>query len=453
MKHLLVFLFLAASSTLFAQFSVGHRTITYNDPTRTGGFGSGGGAGRQIQTEIYYPAASAGNNVAIASGSFPVIVFGHGFAMSWDAYQNIWEHYAALGYILAFARTEGSLIPSPSHNDFGLDLRLIGEKMTAENATSASPFFQSMNGNTAIMGHSMGGGATILAAANNPNIKAIIGLAPAETNPSAIAQAPNVSVPAIIFSGSSDGVTPPADHHIPIYNGLVSTCKTFVSIVGGGHCYYANTNFNCDFGETTTSTGIAITRAQQQARTFSLLDPWLEYMLKDSCDAYTLFSNIQDDSPSTLAVQTTCALTVSPVISLAIADLVTTEVGVSYQWFQNGAPIQGATSSILSLPGTGTFTVQAFYSNGCSAMSAPFALGISGLSELSPEVYTLSPNPTSGLLTLQSTHAEPVHVTVRNTDGQVVKSCTVSDEINLSDLSNGLYIIEINGSYHRIIKR
>lgn len=453
MKHLLVFLFITASSTLFAQFSVGHRTITFNDPTRTGGFGSGGGAGRQIQTEIYYPAATSGNNVAIASGSFPVIVFGHGFAMSWDAYQNIWEHYAALGYILAFARTEGSLIPAPSHNDFGLDLRLIGEKMTAENANSASPFFQSMNGNTAIMGHSMGGGATILAAANNPNIKAIVGLAPAETNPSAIAAAPNVSVPAMIFSGSSDGVTPPADHHIPIYNGLVSTCKTFVSIVGGAHCYYANTNFNCDFGEATTSTGIAITRAQQQARTYSLLDPWLEYMLKDSCDAYTLFSNIQDDSPSTLAVQTTCALNVSPVISLAIADLVTTEVGVSYQWFQNGSPIQGATSSILSLPGTGTFTVQAFYSNGCSAMSAPFALGISGLSDLSPEVYTLSPNPTSGLLTLQSTHAEPVHVTVRNTDGQVVKSCTVSDEINLSDLSNGLYIIEINGSYHRIIKR
>ena len=453
MKYTFLLLFFALCTISSAQFSVGHRTITFNDPARTGGFGSGGGAGRQIQTEIYYPATSSGNNVAIASGSFPVIVFGHGFAMSWDAYQNIWEHYAALGYILAFARTEGSLIPSPSHNDFGLDLRLIGEKMTAENATSASPFFQSMNGNTAIMGHSMGGGATILAAANNPNIKAIIGLAPAETNPSAIAQAPNVSVPAMIFSGSSDGVTPPADHHIPIYNGLVSSCKTFVSIVGGAHCYYANTNFNCDFGEATTSTGIAITRAQQQARTYSLLDPWLEYMLKDSCDAYTLFSNIQDDSPSTLAVQTTCALNVSPVISLAIADLVTTEVGVSYQWFQNGAPIQGATSSILNLPGTGTFTVQAFYSNGCSVMSAPFALGISGLSELSPEVYTLSPNPTSGLLTLHSTHAEPVHVTVRNTDGQVVKFFMASDEINLSDLSNGLYIIEINGSYHRIIKR
>ena len=51
--------------TSFAQFSVGHTTITFNDPTRTGGFGSGGGTGRQIQTEIYYPAASAGTGVEV----------------------------------------------------------------------------------------------------------------------------------------------------------------------------------------------------------------------------------------------------------------------------------------------------------------------------------------------------------------------------------------------------
>jgi hypothetical protein len=176
-------------------------------------------------------------------------------------------------------------------------------------------------------------------------------------------------------------------------------------------------------------------------------------MLKDSCDAYTQFSDLQDDSPSTLAVQTTCALNVSPVISLAISDLVTTEVGVSYQWFQNGAPIQGATTSILNMPGSGTFAVQAFYSNGCSAMSAPYVLGGSGLTELESSIYRLSPNPTNGMLSIASANTNAVNVVVRNTDGQVVKTCLVTNEINLSDLSNGLYIVEINGYYHRIIKR
>jgi hypothetical protein len=58
-------------------------------------------------------------------------------------------------------------------------------------------------------------------------------LAPAETDPSAIATDPNVSVPDLIYSGSSDWVTLPTDHQIPIYDGLDSKCKTFVSIIGG----------------------------------------------------------------------------------------------------------------------------------------------------------------------------------------------------------------------------
>jgi predicted dienelactone hydrolase len=251
-------LFTVIAFCSFSQFQIGHTTLTFNDPARTGGFGSGGGSGRQIQTEIYYPATTAGENTAVASGDFPIIVVGHGFAMSWDAYTNIWEHYAPMGYILAFPRTEGSLFPAPSHGDFGLDINVIEARMQAEDALATSLFYQKINGNSALMGHSMGGGATILAASTNTSIKAVVGLAPAETDPSAIAAASNVTVPAIIFSGVQDGVTPPDEHHIPIYDGLSSACKTFVNVVGGAHCYFANTNFNCDFGEVTASTGISI---------------------------------------------------------------------------------------------------------------------------------------------------------------------------------------------------
>jgi len=273
----------------FSQYQIGHTTITFNDPARTGGFGSGGGSGRQIQTEIYYPATAAGENTTVASGEFPIIVFGHGFAMSWDAYTNIWAHYAPMGYILAFPRTEGGLFPGPSHADFGLDMNVVETKMQAEDALASSLFYQKVNGNSALMGHSMGGGATILAASTNTSIKAVVGLAPAETDPSAIAAAPNVTVPAIIFSGSQDGVTPPDEHHIPIYDGLSSACKTFVNIIGGAHCYFANTNANCDLGESLSSTGISITREDQQIGTFGILDPWLAYQLKNDNAAWTTF--------------------------------------------------------------------------------------------------------------------------------------------------------------------
>jgi predicted dienelactone hydrolase len=110
MKSIL-FLVLFLAQFCHAQVSIGHTTITFNDPTRSGGVGSGGGPGRQIQTEIYYPATSAGTSTPFASGKFPIIVFGHGFAMTWDAYSNIWEHYVPRGYIMAFVRTESSLFP------------------------------------------------------------------------------------------------------------------------------------------------------------------------------------------------------------------------------------------------------------------------------------------------------------------------------------------------------
>ncbi len=298
--------FILLSFTSLAQYPIGSTTITFNDASRTGGYGSGGGSGRQIQTEIYYPAVAAGVDATVANGIFPVITFGHGFAMSWDAYQNIWEHYVPLGYIVVFPRTEGSLFPAPSHGDFGLDLKLVDEKMQLLNSNAASPFYQKISSNSAIMGHSMGGGATILAGAGNTSVETIIGFAPAETTPSAITASSNVTVPTIIFSGSQDGVTPPNDNHLPIYNGLASSCKSFVSIIGGGHCYFANTNFNCDFGETTSSTGITITRSEQQTKTYSVLDPWFDYILKGNSNSYTNYLTALNAMPGELISETTC---------------------------------------------------------------------------------------------------------------------------------------------------
>ncbi len=156
MKALILFtLTFYLSTSLIGQHQIGHTTITFNDPLRTGGFGSGSGAGRQIQTEIYYPASVAGNDVALASGEHPVIVFGHGFVMAWDAYTNIWEHYVPMGYLLAFPRTEGGF--SPNHNEFGLDLVVVEQRLQLLNGDNTSILYEGINGNSAIMGHSMGG--------------------------------------------------------------------------------------------------------------------------------------------------------------------------------------------------------------------------------------------------------------------------------------------------------
>lgn len=452
MKHLFFLLVFSLTFQASSQFQIGHTTITFNDPSRTGGFGSGGGAGRQIQTEIYYPATAAGNNTPVASGPFQVIVFGHGFAMSWDAYQNIWEHYAPLGYILAFPRTEGSLIPAPNHGEFALDLRIVEQRMQSENNMTSSLLFQKIHPNSAIIGHSMGGGATILAGENNTSIKTIVGLAPAETTPSAISAALNVTVPALIFSGGQDGVTPAIDHHIPIYTNLASDCKSFVNVVGGAHCYFANSNFNCDFGESTSSSGISITRAEQQTRTFSLLDPWLAYTLKEDCAAYTTFLNLSGATPSQLLTQSTCVANPIPSINEAAGVLTSSTIGVSYQWFLNGNEIIGANSISYTPQANGDYTVAVTYENDCTETSSPF--NINGLNLVSfPEfVYHLYPNPATDLIYFTYPSTVEVEVEIISLDGVSVSKQKVKSSIDLRDLGKGVYFLKIRNVSYRVIK-
>ena len=122
--------------------------------------------------------------------------------MTWDAYQNLWEEFVPKGYIMVFPKTEGSLF-STNHQEFGWDLQFLVTKIQDEGQNNASPIYNIVANNTALMGHSMGGGAMFLAAdslCNNGNnqLKTIIGLAPAESSSN------GVSFNKLIFSSSQD---------------------------------------------------------------------------------------------------------------------------------------------------------------------------------------------------------------------------------------------------------
>jgi len=458
MKYLILLIAICFTFGLFSQYQVGHTTITFNDPARSGGTGSGGGPGRQIQTEIYYPASTAGDNVPVVAGQFPVITFGHGFAMTWEAYSNIWQRYAAKGYILAFPRTEGGLLPAPSHGDFGTDLRQVADKMLALNTNASSIFNGKVLQRAVIMGHSMGGGATMLASANNSNIVGIVGLAPAETNPEATLAATNVSVPALIFSGTADGVTPAAEHHTPIYNGLASSCKNFVNIIGGGHCYYAQTNFNCDFGESTSSPNISIDRAQQQLLTNTILDPWLDYILNDNCEAYTSFQSALSSTTGTTGV-TTCTSVAAVSITVNGAVLTASTTGVSYQWYYNNTPINNATSQSFTASQDGNYTVKVTYQYGC-VTSDPYAFSNGGVGiDENLITFKLFPNPVLNVLTITNLSGKMADYTLQDLSGRPIFTFESQDEtvsLDLSKYSSGNYFVKIEGftgkKTYRIVK-
>ena len=260
-------------------FSVGNTSITFFDSLRN----------RNINTEIYYPSDYTGQNEPVSNGAFPVIIFGHGYLIEWSAYENFWNALVPEGYILCFPTTEMGF--TPNHQFFADDFKFIASQMQIENQNNSSIFFNTISANTALMGHSMGGGAGFLAAENNPYINTLINFAAAETNPSAITATQNISIPTLIFSGDDDCVAPPVNHQDIMYNALNSNCKTQIKIINGGHCYFANENVLCSFGESSCNSNLSILRNEQQEITNNFLKPWLDFSLKENQSSFVVFND------------------------------------------------------------------------------------------------------------------------------------------------------------------
>ena len=113
MKYIFFCFSLCITNLVYGQFEIGHTTFSFEDADRND---------RIVFGEIYYPSDVEGDDVDFAIGQFPIVVFGHGFAMQWSEYSVWWETLVPQGYIVAFPKTESSIFPVPSHEDFGLDL-------------------------------------------------------------------------------------------------------------------------------------------------------------------------------------------------------------------------------------------------------------------------------------------------------------------------------------------
>lgn len=297
-------------------YQVGHITKTFTDVARSN---------RSVPVEIYYPADVAGDNKPFAAaypGKAPVISFGHGFVMTYDAYANIRDAVVTNGYIIAFPTTEGSF--SPSHSEFGKDLAFVLREVTALGTETTSILYGKTDTNNCVMGHSMGGGAAFLARSYDPSIKAMVTFAAAETTPSAITAASSVNAPSLVFAGENDCVTAPATNQRPMYDALTASCKHYITIKGGSHCQMAGASTTCSFGEATCTPAPGITRAAQHATINKYLVPWLNYTLKGNCAAGTTFeTDLAADAAVTSAKNCTlCSTTGVEVGGLATRLLV-----------------------------------------------------------------------------------------------------------------------------------
>ncbi|MFO0358687.1 MAG: T9SS type A sorting domain-containing protein [Sphingobacteriaceae bacterium] len=294
MKKIICLLAILLPVLNFGQtFQVGHVSVNFKDPARAGGFLIAGGiqmpgTGRDIGTEIYYPANTTGNNVALASGQFPVVVLAHGFVMTYDNYDNIYNQLAAKGFIVALPRTEGGF--SPNHLEFSKDISLLADQVKQLNTLSTPTGIAIFNGkvkqSVAIGGHSMGAGCSMVGAQNNTTISALFNMATATSNStgiSSLAGASLVTVPVLIFSGEKDCVadTIVQNSH---YSNLASAVKFHVILKALTHCDFGNgTSSNCTLGQTISGCGNTVNNTIAFNRYMNYLLPFLNKVLKDSC--------------------------------------------------------------------------------------------------------------------------------------------------------------------------
>jgi pimeloyl-ACP methyl ester carboxylesterase len=437
MKTVLIILaFVFSGFYLTAQHEIGHVNLDYYDEVRD----------RWIDTHIYYPSTAAGDETPIASGSFPFLVYGHGFSMNYSDYDYLWEYFVPRGYILVMPATESGF--GPSHENFGRDLAFFAENFYDISLDSESYFYNAVNPECAVMGHSMGGGSSHLASSYTDQMTCIVTFAAAETNPSAIEAAQNsVDVPVTVFYGQGDAVAPPDENQIPIYNASNSSCKTLINVLGGIHCYFAESQWACDFGETMSGSDAGIERDEQHNIVCDILGVYFDYELKGDSDAEIAYLDSLENS-TRIDVTRDCLITYTIDAGANPANGGTVEGAGTYEanqtctltananngfefvnWTENGSEVSNNSSY--------QFTVTANRN-----LIANFQDNVSTDINTIEKIY-IYPNPTNELINITNIPSNASYIQVFSIDGKLVHQHDINESININHLESGQYIINI----------
>ncbi|MCS7053034.1 MAG: hypothetical protein NZM09_04800 [Ignavibacterium sp.] len=194
--------------------------------------------GRTLNSILYYPSYVEGSGAQIdtTNGPYPIIAFGHGFAMQNSYYISLFKHLASYGYVVIAPQ-----FPDVNHLQLAFDLLFCVRHLKNQNTNPTSIFFRMIDTTkVGLSGHSMGGGASLLAAANDSSIAVVAPLAAAETNPSVISVMNQIKSVVYLITAQNDGITPPQNHQIPMFNNALPI-RGLPIIKGANHTKFMDT--------------------------------------------------------------------------------------------------------------------------------------------------------------------------------------------------------------------
>ncbi len=177
------------------------------------GYGSG---------TVYYP--TTGTNMGL-------VVIAPGFTEG-PSFNAFWgEKLASWGFVAVNIGTKTTLdLPGPRATQMWAAL----QQVAALSKTSGSPFAGKVDANRlAAMGHSMGGGGTLLISQDHPTLKAAIPMAPWNLTQKNF---PKITVPQLMFACQNDIIAPVSGHADRFWTSFNTTLpRVFAESKGQDH--------------------------------------------------------------------------------------------------------------------------------------------------------------------------------------------------------------------------
>ena len=326
----------------------GRRDVTVSRPN-----------GSTFTCTLHYPATSDGVNAPFdpSGGPYPIVSFGHGFLSPVTLYQSTLAALARHGYFVIASQSQGGLFPN--HSAFALDLRYSVDWLVAQNGKSGQYPGKVAVGSIAFSGHSMGGGAAMLAAKDDPRERLLITLAAANTNPSSNAAMTSITTPTVLVVGSVDTIVPPNGSATVQYANAAGP-RQIRSIVGGSHCGFIDSPIvACD--------DAAIPEAEQRAITVAILKRSLDQAFEpDGCAWESVWgpeanamAGVDETVDPRMTVTAGSPLVEGPAGGTATVTVsVTNGMGVarSFEWRGNDVSFSPATVGPVAAGATATST-------------------------------------------------------------------------------------------------
>jgi dienelactone hydrolase len=197
------------------------------DTSRTVKLPDGRNEPRVLLTEVRYPALGAAGGTdrlnappARVDRQFPLVVFGHGFAVTPRLYARLLQAWARAGYVVAapvFPLENADAPGGPDESDLGnqpADMRFVISRMLAASNSSSGPLAGLIDPRRIAVAGQSDGGDTALAVAyqapyRDPRVGAAIILSGAEIPALGSFTFPQGGPPLLATQGTADTINPP----------------------------------------------------------------------------------------------------------------------------------------------------------------------------------------------------------------------------------------------------